>query len=139
MQVIRPPSYFCRNNACRTNYAYKRTEKSLPRRTSLCCPPARDGRRVLAKRYKYNSFSAGLPKIIHISNVFYQFSFRADFFNFGPLRWHYDYCGFVHMTFWCSQKCYKLSMNFNNFTFDYHATFKNLALTNGLGHISHLA
>ena len=30
-------------------------------------------------------------------------------------------------------------MNFNNFTFCYHATFKNLALTNGFGHFFVLA
>ena len=70
---------------------------------------------------------------------FKQFLIDADFVDFAPLRSCYDSYGFVHKPISCCQKCYEFQMNFTNFTFCYYATFKNLALTYGFGHIFNLA
>ena len=70
-----------------------------------------------------------------IFNVFDQFSLKPDFFNFAPLRSLHGTYAFAHMPIWRCQKCYIFPMIFSNFTFCGHATFKNLALTNGFGYI----
>ena len=62
--------FFHRNNTCCTNYAYKRPEIPIAFKTNYCNSPAPGGRRVLAKRYVFHYFSAGLPEMIHFSNGF---------------------------------------------------------------------
>ena len=77
------PNFPNRNNTCRANYVYKGVGIRMPSRTSICCSPARGGRRMLAKRYIFQQIRACLPEMKHFSNGF-NFLLEADFFNFDP-------------------------------------------------------
>ena len=70
VRLAGPPLYFPRNNTCCTNYAYKRLGIRVPRKRCLCNSHALGGSLVLAKRYVFHYFSAGLPEMKHFSNGF---------------------------------------------------------------------
>ena len=69
-QVIRDSFPFCRNNACCLIFALKRNEKLVPRRTGPLYPTSFAGLCLLAKRYVFHCFGAGLPGKPYISNEF---------------------------------------------------------------------
>ena len=105
----------------------------MPAERARCASPLSLALWLLAKRYVFHCFGAGLPGKPHISNEFKQFLFKPDFFNFAPLRSRYVSYGLAHTPICGCQKCYILQRFFNNFTFCEHATFKILVLTTGFG------